>query len=338
MGCDREKPAAEQKAPETLRVSTHGGAYRASQEKAFFEPYRKITGVKVIVDTQEADLYEKLKTTVSSGDLKWDVVVTEGAVIYRAIRDGLLEPIDYRVVDKEDLIPWAANPYGVANIVYSEVLSYSTNHFPDPKAAPTCWRDFFDVKRFPGPRCLRMGPVGNLEVALLADGVEPKKLYPLDVDRAFRKLDEIKPHVKVWWDRGSDPPKKLAQGDVVMACAYNGRIWAARKEGQPLAMTWNQGMMDSGWWVVPKGLPEERKKRAMDFIAFATRAEPQANQARIIPYGPTNIYAMRKVPEEMQNDLPNEDKNLVKQFRINNRWWAQNEADIEKRWNEWMKK
>ncbi|MBN1942758.1 MAG: ABC transporter substrate-binding protein [Phycisphaerae bacterium] len=334
-GCDGKPRREEEKPPEVLRVSTHGGAYRESQEKAFFQPYSKIMGVTVLVETQEANLYEKLQAAVSSGEIPWDVVVTEGAVIFRAIRDGLLEPIDYTVVNKDNLFPWAANPYGVANIVYSEVLAYSTVASPAAAARPTCWRDFFDVKRFPGPRCLRAGPVGNLEIALLADGVEPEKLYPLDVERALRKLDEIKPHVKVWWKEGAEPPKLLADGTVVLSLAYNGRIWAARQDGAPLQIEWNQGLLDNGWWVVPKGLPEERKQRAMHFIAFATRAEPQANQARIISYGPTNIYAVRKVPEDVQRDLPTEEENLKKQIRIDNEWWAQHEDAILKRWNEW---
>lgn len=337
-GCDGKKSPEQEKTPKTLRVSTHGGAYRDSQEKAFFKPYEEMTGVQVIVETQEANLYDMLKAEVASGQVQWDVVVVEGAVIFRAIRDGLLEPMDYTVINKNNLIPWAANPYGVANIVYSEVLSYNTTVFPNADTRPSSWKDFFDLKRFPGSRCLREGPVGNLEIALLADGVDPDKLYPLDVERALRKLDEIKPHVKVWWKHGAEPPERLSNRDIALACAYNGRIWAAQKSGAPLAITWNQGLLDSGWWVVPKGLPKDRKQRAMDFIAFATRAEPQANQSKIIPYGPTNIYAMNKVPLKMQSDLPNEKKNLNMQTTINNEWWAKNEDAILKRWNEWKGK
>ncbi|MBN1942757.1 MAG: ABC transporter substrate-binding protein [Phycisphaerae bacterium] len=337
-GCDGDGSSGEKKTPETLRISTHGGAYRESQEKAFFQPYSKITGITVVVETQEANLYDKLKADVSSNQERWDVVFTVGYVIFRAMHDGLLEPIDYSVVNKDNLLPWAANSLGVAGVVYSTVLSYNTNAFPDAENRPTCWRDFFDVKRFPGPRSLREGPAGNLEIALLADGVDPDKLYPLDVERALRKLDEIKPYIKVWWKKGSEPPKRLAEGDVVLSSAYNGRIWAARQAGAPLQIEWNQGLLDSAWWVVPKGLPEDRRRRAMHFIAFASRAEPQANQARIITYGPTNIYAVGKMPEDMQDDLPTEEENLKKQIRLDNEWWAENENAVLKRWNEWKGK
>lgn len=337
-GCDGKKSTEEKAAPETLRVSTHGGAFLETQEKAIFEPFGRMTGVKVIVETRETDLYETLKAEAASGLTKQDVVYTVGTPIFCAIRDGLLEPIDYTVVNKNNLLPWAAHSHAVASVVYSLILSYNTATFPDAAKCPASWRDFFDVERFPGPRALREGPVGNLEIALLADGVDPEKLYPLDVERAFRKLEEIKPHVKVWWKEGDEPPALLTDGEVVISSAYNGRIWAARQKGSPLAVEWNQGLLDSGWWAVPKGLPEERKKRAMEFIAFASRAEPQANQAKIITYGPTNIYAMTKVPDDMRMDLPTEETNLKKQIRIDNEWWLKNDAAVLKRWNEWKGK
>lgn len=333
MGCNGKQDAEKPEELPVLRISTHGGAYLESQQKAFFRPYEKISRIRILEEAHEENLYEKLRTAVSSRTYSWDIVVVEGSIFHRAVRDGLLEPVDYEDVNKNNLLPWAAHSHGVATIVYSTVLAYSQTAFPAEH--PTSWKDFFDVKRFPGPRCLQEGPVGNLEIALLADGVVPEKLYPLDVNRAFRKLDEIKPHVKAWWTEGQIPSQLLARGEVVMASSYNGRIWAARKNGVPLAVVWNQGLMNSGWWVIPRGLPLARKQRAMDFIAFASRAEPQANQARFISYGPTNIYAMTKVPEEMQIDLPTEEKNLSKQIRLDNEWWARNEDVLWNRWREW---
>ena len=125
---------------------------------------------------------------------------------------------------------------------------------------------------------MRRHPIYNLEAALIADGVPMDKLYPLDVDRAFKKLEELKPHVLVWWDSGAQSAQILQDGEVDMVGAWNGRIQAAMKEpndkGGPLAITFNQQMLVSDCWLIPKGAPN--KDLAMKAIAIMMRPEVNA--------------------------------------------------------------
>jgi putative spermidine/putrescine transport system substrate-binding protein len=319
----------------TLTIASYGGAYQDSQRAAFFEPFRKERNVR-LVEVSHAGEYSKLKAMVETGNYEWDVVDAESRLVYRGANEGILERIDYSVVPKDELLPWAVHEYGVANIVYSNIIAYSLKEFPAGKPHPTTWGEFWDVEKFPGRRGLEKRPHLTLEAALLADGVAPEELYPLDVERAFRSLDRLRPSVAVWWDAGAVPPQLLANEEVVLTSAYNGRIWSAvHEENIPIAVEWGQGIMDSDWWVVPRGLPEERRRLAMEFIAFAVRAERQAEQVRRIPYGPTNRLTLDMVPPEMKAHLPTAEENIKKQVWLDSAWWAENEAEVLRRWNLW---
>ena len=146
------------------------------------------------------------------------------------------------------------SPYSVAYEFYSSVLAYSQKKYPEGRT-PNSWADFWDVKKFPGRRALRNHPIATLEAALMADGVAPDKLYPLDVDRAFKKLEEIKPHITVWWTSGAQSAQLLNDGEVDMVMAWNGRVSALAKEGAKVAFTYNQGILQSTSLCILKGAP-----------------------------------------------------------------------------------
>lgn len=333
-GCGK---APETEVPEPLVIASYGGAYQESQRKAIFDAFEAQRGIE-IRDVTYSGEYAKIAAMVETGNYEWDVVDVESPLLFRGAKEGILEKIDYDVVQKDELYPWAANDFGVANIVYSNVIAYSLYAFPEGTPHPTSWQEFWDVERFPGKRALRDNPVVTLEAALLADGVAPEDLYPLDVDRAFRSLDRIKPHVQVWWESGDQPPQLLAAGEVALSSAYNGRIWAAsHRDNLPVAEEWGQGIMDSDWWIVPRDLPKDRRRLAMEFIAFAIQARLQADQTRYVPYGPTNTAALAAVDAESRLHLPTAPENLAQQLRLDPQWWAENEAAVLDRWNRWRR-
>src|SRR5690606_35103974 len=149
---------------------------------------------------------------------------------------GLLEPLDMSVINL-DGHPEAikADKFVVTRGIYSTVLGYHTEHYAS-KPRPTSWAEFWDVEQFPGPRALRNSPVDNLEFALLADGVPLDQLYPLDVDRAFKKMEEIKPHISVWWSTGAQSAQVLIDQEVVLGTAWHGRFFTAMQEGAPIGI------------------------------------------------------------------------------------------------------
>ena len=232
-----------------------------------------------------------------------------------------------------ELLPEAVHDYGVATAFWSTVLAYNTVRFSG-ESAPANWADLWDVQRFPGPRTLRRDPVANLEIALLAAGVPKDELYPLDVDLAFESLDRIKDHVTVWWEAGGQPAELLGSGDVVLGSAWNGRVHSEAQAGRPVAQTWEGGIVNSDWWVIPRGA--RNVDVAQDFLAFASSAGPQAELARNIPYGPVNTTATEMLSASVLSGLPTAPDNLSDQVMIGVRWWTENQEQVSDRWEAWL--
>jgi putative spermidine/putrescine transport system substrate-binding protein len=313
-----------------LVVCSWGGSYQKALKKAFFEPFEKETKIKV-VDTSAPEV-AKVKAQVDSKNVEWDVI--EGGTRWYPIlvAKGLIQPLDMKRIDTKDLLPKAVESHGVAHVFVSDVLAYNTEKVKG--AVPRGWADFWDVARFPGPRSLGADLTYKLEYALLADGVRVEDIYPVDVERAFRKLAEIRPHVKVWWKQGDQPIQLLSQGEVILSEAWNGRILAAQDKGLPLALSWEQGAISPSFFMIPTGAPHRDEAHA--FIDFATRPEPQAVVAAELLYGPTNPKALPMIEEGVRKRLPTWPENLEKQWPLNGDWLAQNFDALNDRWQKFL--
>jgi putative spermidine/putrescine transport system substrate-binding protein len=199
---------------------------------------------------------------------------------------------------------------------------------------PRSWADFWNVTAFPGPRGMRNVPDENVEFALLADGVEPGKLYPLDLDRAFRKLDQIKPHVKVWWTSGAQSVQIIADGVVVMSPTWNGRVEGAREKGVPIELVWNGALLIGAPYIVPKGA--KNKENAMKFINFAMQADRQADFAKDFYSGPATSAALARLSPEVSKRLPTYPDNLKQMSIFGAQWYAENYQNLTRRWEKWL--
>ena len=222
-----------------LTVVNFGGANGAAQKKAYFEPYEKATGAKVVGVEYNGE-QAKIKAMVESKKVSWDVVEVESPDVTRGCDEGLFEKLDYsKIGNKADFTPAAIHECGIGTFVWSTVMAYNGDKL---KTAPTTWADFWDVKKFPGKRAMRKGARYNLEFALMADGVAVADVYKVlatkdGAERAFKKLTELKPNIQ-WWEAGAQAPQLLADGEVAMTTAYNGRIFAAaQNEGKPFQPT-----------------------------------------------------------------------------------------------------
>lgn len=316
-----------------ITVVNFGGANANAQKKAFYEPFEK-KGTKVVGVEYNGE-QAKVKAMVEARNVTWDVVEVESPDVARGCDEGLFEPLDWtKIGAKSDFLPAAVTECGVGIFVWSTVMAYDSDKL---KTAPTTWADFWDTRKYPGKRGLRKGARYNLEFALMADGVKPGDVYKVlatrdGADRAFRKLTELKPSIQ-WWEAGAQPPQFLIAGDVVMSMAYNGRIDAANREGRKLKITWTGGIYDLDYWVVPKGTPN--KARAMEFIAFASSAEAQADYARYIAYGPTNTKALARLDAKVLADLPTAPANAKDALQFNIKFWADQGESLEKRFASW---
>ncbi len=317
-----------------ITVISFGGSNQKAQEVAFYEPWQKASGSKVIAGEYNGE-QAKIKAMVEAGNVTWDVVEVESAELARGCEEGLYEQLDYKKIgNKADFIDAAVTDCGIGVFVWSTVLAYNADRL---KSAPTSWADFWDVKKFPGKRGMRKGAKFTLEFALLADGVKPENVYKelatkAGVERAFRKLDEIKPHIQ-WWEAGAQPPQLLASGDVVMSSAYNGRIANAQKEGKNLKIVWTGSVYDLDFWAIPSGTP--KRDEAYNFIAFTSRPENQKVYSSNITYGPTHKKAVGLIDPEMAADLPTAPQNLKGALANNTQFWLEHGEDLEQRFNAW---
>jgi putative spermidine/putrescine transport system substrate-binding protein len=318
-------------ADKKLVVVGWGGAWEQAAKKAFGDPFEKETGVKIIW-TAPLD-FGKLKAMVEAGRPEWDVIAAAGMHwMVKAEYAGLLDRIDYSIVDASVLDKQFVHEYAVGGEVESVVLTYRTDMY---KKAPMGWADFWDVSKFPGKRALAKRAPYTMEAALLADGVSPEKLYPLDVDRAFKSLDRLKPHITTWWSSGAQSQSLIRDGEVEMLAMWNGRASnLSVKQNIPVAPVWNQGLYYQAAMAIVKGTP--RNKLANEFINFTNRAENQAILAKEIFYGPTNPSAFKFIDDATAKELPSYPEHFKKVVPIDYEWWRVNNATVTERLNKWI--
>jgi len=316
----------------TLKVCSYGGSYQESQRKALIQPFAEKFGVKII-EASGPDI-AKVKAQVDNKAYEWDVVDLETRHIARGELENLLEPIDTNVVNLEGIDKKAIRKAAIGNIFWTTSLAYNKKAIGD-QAPPTSWADFWDVKKFPGPRALQDQAPFNLEFALIADGVPMDKVYPLDVPRAFKKMDELKDQITVWWKNGAQQIQLLTSAEAYYSSAWNGRVNVAQGKGVPLEIVWEGGCLDLDWWAIPRGNPN--KDLAMKFIDFAISAERQGEQMqKYIAYGPTNLGAFKYITEERARQLPSYPENLKKQFAQDADYWGPNLAPLTEKWKTWI--
>ncbi len=267
-------------AADQITIVSWGGAYQESQRKAYYEPYAKEKGIKVVEEEYDGEL-GKVKAMKEAGNVTWDVLDVDSAHALAGCDEGLLEKLDYsKIGDKAKFLPGTALDCAVGSIAYSTIFAYNADVYKDNP--PTTLMDLFDTAKFPGKRALLKKPFGNLEWALIADGVQAggslraSSSTPEGVDRAFKKLDTIKKDI-VWWEAGAQPPELLANGEVVMTSAWNGRIGNAIKEGKNFKIVWDYQEFDWDFWSIPAGT--KNLDGAYDFIKYAS--DPKQHVAAV---------------------------------------------------------
>jgi len=336
---------------EEITVVSWGGAYTKSQVEAYHKPWNGYTGNTVISEDYNGGLAE-IKAQVEAGNVTWNLVDVELSDAVRGCDEGILEVMDHSVLPDgangvpaaEDFLPGALAECAVGNIVWSTVFIHDESKIQGVDGL----KDFFDLGKFPGKRGLRKGAKPNLELALMADGVEPADVYEVlsteaGIDRAFAKLDTIKDST-VWWESGAQPPQLLADGEVVMTTAYNGRVFnAIASEGKPFVINWDGQVWDLDLWVIPKGAPNQ--EATMDFVKFSTSTKALADQASWIPYGPLRkssfglVSSFHSDPSlDMAPHMPTAPANFTRALQNDFEFWADNSDQLNERFNAWLTK
>jgi len=317
--------------PASIVVNGSGGAVAEAMQKAFFKPFEEKYGIKVTT-TSPPD-FGKLRAMVESRNVEWTATELDVETADMAGQMGLLEPIDTTVVDLSGYPAEARHKFWLPRGAYATALAYRKDAFPDDKH-PHSWAEFWDTKQFPGPRALRNHPIDNLEFALMADGVAPKDLYPLDVERAFKKLDQIKPQIRVWWESGSQPAQLLIDKEVVLASGWNGRFVVVAQQGAPIGIEYNQAVIKEAAFGIPKGAPHAYW--AQRLLAEITQPENQGVYANELAYPGLNLKSIDFVDPKMAPLLPTHPNNINGLVWTKLSWWAEHGQEMQRRWTRWL--
>lgn len=316
-------------------VRNPGGAYEETMRRAVYDPFTKKTGIEVI---PVAATFAKLAAMFKAGNVELDVIDIGDGTLLKLHRQGALAPIEYggfRYTNPDDIDPAYKRDYLVGNFVYATVLGYNKEAFPGGKH-PRSWAEFWDAKSFPGPRMLADIASGqpNLEFALLADGVSMDKIYPMDLDRAFASLSRIKPHITKFWDSGALSAQMMADKEVIAGSIWSGRIQTVIDKGAPLAIEWNQNMIQMQAYGIFKDA--KNFENAQKLVDFATSPEAGAHFAKELRYGPSNRKAYELIDPALIDILPGGPKYRDMGFVQSVGYWEDNREEINRRWSRWV--
>ncbi|GAA3675381.1 extracellular solute-binding protein [Arthrobacter ginkgonis] len=314
-----------------MTFASWGGIYQDGQMAAAVTPFGEESGARVLSDGPME--YAKVQAQVESNNVTWDVVDTDSNWALGQC-GKLLQKLDYTIIDKSSIPEGLASDCSVPAVQYANVVVYNKDKFSD---GPKTWADFFDTKKFPGKRAVQGNDAGAgiFEGALIADGVAPEDLYPLDIDRALRKLDTIKGSL-VYWMTGAQSQQMLEAQEVDMAVIWSGRAFGAVENGAPFEPAWDTGVVNMDVLSVPAGA--KNPKASMALINYYLGKEQQEKLSVETSYSPAHVDAKPQVNENGRKFLVTEpeiaERTLVSDFA----WWGENYAGVLEKFTAWVAK
>ncbi len=318
-----------------LTIAGRNGVLHDAQRAVLFEPFTAATGIAVQEAGREGGA-DELRAHASGRDGGWDLVLLSGEELSSSCDGGLVEKLDWSAIGgKDHYLAAAVSDCGVGSVAYSFVLAWDRDKYP---AAPS-WADFWDVAKYPGKRGLVRGPRTNLEIALLADGVAPSDVYRTlrtadGLDRAFRKLDQIRPYA-VWWETEQDASRLLGSGEVLMTSATNAAVAATnRTEHRNWGVQWTGSLSAVDSWAILKGSPNQRQ--ANQFLYFAGDSAMQARLAAEAPYAGLAKGALDDLPPTLAANLTLSPANQAGALAIDEGFWRDNLDKLNQRFAAWL--
>ncbi|OBZ95632.1 hypothetical protein ADU59_09615 [Pararhizobium polonicum] len=317
-------------------VCTWGGASTDTMKEVWFEPFSEATGINV-TSTSVPDI-AKLEVMEGMGNVEWDLLDAEGTQMELAMQKGLLQPIDYdmifKIVPREQIDPKVIKEYGVGSVAFSTVIAWNTGLFGSE--GPQNWTEWADTTRFKGRRALYAQPRPSFEIALMAAGVPPEKIYPINIDDAFKALDALKPKIDLWVEKTSQWGVLMQNGEVDLMGSSLSRTLDEKKRTGSIDFTFNQSIVEQDYWVIPKSAPGGAN--AQKIIAWALMAQGQLAFASRMPFNVANTSIYGDIPKEMQQQLPGYPENAARNLQIDQAWWTANAEQVRLRWLDWMSK
>lgn len=314
-----------------LTVVARGPAMQAAVQNVFLTPFTTATGIPVVAQSWTGG-----QTTLKATTDQWDLVAVTPDEAASACSSGLLQKLDWsQIGGKDHYQGLGMTDCTVGATVFTQVLAWDR----DKTSGTPTWADFWDVAKLPGKRGLRKGVRGNLEIALMADGVTPGDVYKTlgtseGVDRAFRKLDQLKPYI-VWWQTPADAAKILTSGDVLMTSAPSDQIVMAEHSGHRMfGIQWGESLYVPVSWGVTKGSPNVAL--AMQFLYFAGTPAIEGRMVGKYGLGGMAKGANELLPADVQALSPTWTANLKGGLQMDNGFWQANLGRLRQRFDAWL--
>jgi putative spermidine/putrescine transport system substrate-binding protein len=316
-------------------VRNPGGAYSDTQKKYVYDPFTKETGIEVVI---VPSTMAKMLAMVKSGNVELDIADAGLDGLVTLHKAGALAPINYagwKYTNPSDISSDYKTETTLGICLYASVLGYNKETFPNGKQ-PKSWAEFWDAKAFPGARMLADMASGtpNLEFALIADGVPMDKIFPMDIDRAFKSMSRIKPYIKKFWDTGALSAQMLADKEVVLGSIWNGRLQAVADKGAPLAIEWNQNMLQVQAYSIFKDA--RNMKEAQLLVDYSMSPKANLGLGQELNYGPINRKSFDLLPANIVAKLPGSPENMKRCFVQDVNWWDDNRAKVNAVWSKWI--
>ncbi len=323
----------------TLTTMNWGGSFQEAMVGAFISPFEK-NNPAIKVQYLTPYNFAKLVAAHQAKAQEVDTLTLASVDMLRAQEAGMFQPLDWSKIDKTKLSEqqYTTLPNTISSLTLSDVMVFNKKKWPSGNH-PKSWADFWDVKKFPGPRALERQANKAIPIALMADGMDPKdpKFYPLDVYRAFKKLNEIKPHIKKWFTQGGEQQQMIENEEVDLLLMWNGRAAdSILKNKVSYEIVWNQALYTGilqGWAILTGAKNPDDAHKLLDFVG---RAEPQAAFARLIYYGPANLKAYDLLEPAFGKLMPSHPDNVKVAHQYDYRWLSTNLTEITRKFEAWL--
>jgi len=327
-------------AAEEVIIATTGGAYERALREAWFDPFTKQTGIEVVtVAGTNAEMRAKATAMVRTGNVSWDLYlqgdIQASSDEHVQSAQDLSSFCEEQLSRNDDLSEDACTAAGVRLLSNATLLAYKADAFDG--SMPESWADMWDLNRFPGGRAFPNfdDPWRVMAAALLADGVSREDLFPLDLERALSKLDEIRPAISLWWKSGDQSMQGFRNGEYSIGQIWLTRAKALKSESRPVAWSYKAAfLVGDRIALIKNAANKDNALKLLDY--WLNSPEAQAKVCDVLSCTPPSGAAISMMSAEARADMPSADEMENHVVVPDAKWINDNAALMLERWNTWI--
>ena len=320
----------------SLKVGVYGGYFKDSFDANIFPDFTSATGIaveSVAEPTGEAWLVQ-LEQAAKAGVAPADVSMMSQVAMLKGQSTELWAPIDTsKIANYDDLLAPFVNKYpdgrvaGIGAVAWYITLVTNTDAYPE---APESWAALWDPANAD-----KLGLLALVSNSFLLEVTAKTYLGgtgALDTEeglnKAFEKLAEVKPNVRLWYRDEAQFEQALKSGEIPMGQYYHDVTGLAAADGHPVRSTFPKegGIQDSGCWALSRA--SDKVEEAHVFIDYMSQPAIQATLSRKVGTAPTlkrdlldlTAEEFASVSSDIDPIIPRYDLYQTKSDWLNQKW------------------